>query len=289
MSFTIFTDGCSNLPNHILRDKQIRTLPFTYTIDGSQYVFSGDMDSFDAHAHYDLLRAGKLIQTSLVNSQLFMDHFRPELEAGRDVIYIGMSSGISGTYQASTIAAAELNEEFPQRRVRTINSRGAGFGPGLLSMMAAELRNQGQDVNQAADTLDRATDDLCEYFTVDDLMFLKRTGRCSTTTAMVGTMLNIKPILRGDEEGHIVVSQKCRGRKKAVETLAQIYADRIVNPEEQTVAISHGDCLEDAQALAEKIQNAAPPKELILLPHEPVTGSHVGPGMLGVFFFGKGR
>ena len=205
------------------------------------------------------------------------------------MIYIGMSSGISGTYQASSIAAAELMEEFPDRRVRTIDSLGAGFGPGLLTILASDLRAEGKTVDETADFLNQKKMDLCEFFTVDDLMFLRRTGRLSTTGALVGTMLNIKPILRGDEEGHIVVCQKCRGRKKAVETLAQLYATRVVDAGNQIVAISHGDCLEEAQALADKIQAIAPPKELIFCPHEPVTGSHVGPGMLAVFFFGEGR
>ena len=289
MSFQIFTDACSNLPSSILKERKIQTLPCAYTIDARQFTYLGDIDAFDAKEHYDLLRDGKLITTSLLNTQLFLDHFRPVLEAGEDVIYIGMSSGISGTYQASRMAAEELREEFPDRSVRTVDSRGAGFGPGLLSIMAADLRDEGKSADEAADILDREKMDLCEYFTVDDLMFLKRTGRLSTTSALVGTMLGIKPILRGDEEGHIVVSQKCRGRKKAVDTLAKIYAERVVNPEKQRIAISHGDCEADARALADKIRAIAEPKELILCAHEPVTGSHVGPGMLGLFFFGKGR
>ena len=289
MSFAVFTDGCSNLPGSVLSQRKIQVLPFTYTINGEQIVYNGDIESFDSHAHYELLRAGELIQTSLANTQQFIDHFRPVLEAGQDVIYIGMSSGISGTYQASSIAAAELMEEFPDRRVRTIDSLGAGFGPGLLTILASDLREEGKTVDEAADFLDQKKMDLCEFFTVDDLMFLRRTGRLSTTGALVGTMLNIKPILRGDEEGHIVVCQKCRGRKKAVDTLAQLYETRVVDAENQIVAISHGDCLEEAQALAAKIHAIAPPKELIFCPHEPVTGSHVGPGMLAVFFFGKGR
>ena len=289
MSFVVFTDGCSNLPGYILSRHQIRTLPFTYTINGQQIVYNGDIESFDAHAHYELLRAGELIQTSLANTQQFIDQFRPVLESGSDIVYVGMSSGISGTYQASSIAAAELMEEFPERRVRTVDSLGAGLGTGLLTVMAAALRDDGKTADEAADILDQKRMDLCEFFTVDDLMFLRRTGRLSTTGALVGTMLNIKPILRGDEEGHIVVCQKCRGRKKAVDTLAQLYETRVVDPEDQYVAISHGDCLEEAQALADRICAIAKPKELIFCPHEPVTGSHVGPGMLAVFFFGKGR
>ena len=289
MSFAVFTDGCSNLPGTVLRQYHIQTLPFTYTINGQQIVYNGDIESFDAHAHYELLRAGALIQTSLANSLQFMDHFRPVLEAGQDVIYIGMSSGISGTYQAASIAAEELMEQFPDRRVRTVDSLGAGFGPGLLTVLASQLRDTGKTVDETADYLDQKKMDLCEFFTVDDLMFLRRTGRLSTTGALVGTMLGIKPILRGDEEGHIVVCQKCRGRKKAVATLAQLYRDRIIRADQQIVAISHGDCLEDAEALAEMITAIAKPKELLFCPHEPVTGSHVGPGMLALFFFGEGR
>lgn len=289
MSFAIFTDGCSNLPGAVLRQRQIRALPCSYSADGQQVVYDGDIDSFDAHAHYELLRAGKQVHTSLLNTQLFLDQFRPVLEAGQDVLYIGMSSGISGTYHASTLAAAELTAEFPERQVRTVDSLAAGFGTGLLTILAADLRDEGKDVNGAADYLDSERMNLCEYFTVDDLMFLRRTGRLSTTSALLGTMLGIKPILRGDEEGHIVVSQKCRGRKKAVDTLAQIYRERAVHPEAKCVAITHGDCLADAQALADRIQAIAQPKELFLCPHEPFTGSHVGPGMLGLFFFGEGR
>ena len=289
MSFAIYTDGCSNLPGAQISKYQIRVLPCTYTLDGVQHVYNGDIDSFDAPAHYNLLREGHLIQTSLLNTQLFVDHFRTALEEGLDVVYVGMSSGISGTYNAARLAAEELAEEFPDRKIRTVDSRGAGMGPGLLTLMAADLREAGKTADEAAEELIAATVVLCEYFTVDDLMFLNRTGRLSGAGAVVGTMLNIKPILRGDEEGHIVTAQKIRGRKKAVETLAKIYEEKVVDPQNQRVAITHGDCPEEAQVLAEKICAAGKPKELFLCPHEPFTGSHVGPGMLAVFFFGKGR
>lgn len=289
MSFAIYTDAASNLPGDKIQQYSIRALPCTYTLDGVQYVYNGDIDSFDAPAHYNTLRAGHLIQTSLLNTQLFLDHFRPALEEGLDVIYVGMSSGISGTYNAAKMAAEELMEEFPDRKVYTVDSRGAGLGTGILTLRAADFREAGMGVDEAYQALLEATDNLCEYFTVDDLMFLKRTGRLSGAGAVVGTMLNIKPILRGDEEGHIVTSQKIRGRKKAVETLAKIYAEKVVDPANQRIGITHGDCLEETQALAEKICAAGKPGELLLCPHEPFTGSHVGPGMLAVFFFGNGR
>lgn len=289
MSYAIFTDACSNLPGSVLNGRQIRTLPASYTIGDKHITYLGDIDTFDAKTHYDLLREGISISTSLINTQQFLDHFRPALEQGLDVVYIGMSSGISGTYQASCIAADELREEFPERTIRCVDSLGAGFGPGLLSMRAADLRDAGKTAGEAADQLDQDVKKLCQFFTVDDLMFLRRTGRLHSASAVAGTLLGIKPILFGNDEGRIVTYHKCRGRKKAVDMLSNLYAERAVEPENQIVAISHGDCEEEALELAEKIKAIAAPKELILCPHEPFTGSHVGPGMLGIFFFSTER
>jgi len=289
MSYTVFTDGCSNLPGRLLTELDIRVLPCSYVLDGEPGTYEGDIDAFDTHAYYDKLRSGSVMKTSLLNTHLFLTHFRPELEAGRDVIYVGMSSGISGTIQAARIAAEELTEEFPERTVRIVDSLGAGFGPGLLSCRASEMRSEGKSAADAADILDEEVMHLLQYFTVDDLNFLKRTGRVSGATAAIGTVLNIKPLLWGDPTGHIVALQKCRGRKKAVEQIVELYRTRAIEPEKQRVAISHGDCLAEAQALAERICAIAQPKELIILPHEPFTGAHVGPGMLALFFFGQKR
>jgi DegV family protein with EDD domain len=229
------------------------------------------------------------MKTSLINSQLFMDHFRPELEKGNDVVYVGLSSGVSGTLQAAKMAAEELMEEYPQRTVCVIDSLGAGFGPGLLACRAADLRNAGKTATEAEEILEDAVKHLLQIFTVDDLNFLKRTGRVSGATAAIGTILNIKPLLWGDPTGHIVALSKCRGRKKAIEAIVDIYRNRAINAQNQRVAISHGDCLEEAQLLADKICEVCKPKELIICQHEPFTGAHVGPGMLALFFFGEER
>ena len=289
MSYTIFTDGCSNLPGAILAKLDIRVLPCNYTMDGEPGVYTGDIDAFDTHAYYDKLRSGSVLKTSLLNTHLFLTHFRPELEKGQDIIYVGMSSGISGTIQAARIAAEELANEFPQRTVRIVDSLGAGFGPGLLSCRASDLRAEGKTAAQAADILDEEVMQLLQYFTVDDLNFLKRTGRVSGATAMIGTVLNIKPLLWGDPTGHIVACGKCRGRKKAIDAIVELYRTKAVNPQDQRVAISHGDCPEEAEALARRICEICKPKELIVCPHEPFTGAHVGPGMLALFFFGEKR
>ena len=289
MSYAVYTDGCSNLPGRLLQELEIRVLPCNYVMDGEPGTYLGDIDAFDTHAYYEKLRAGSVMKTSLLNSQLFVDHFRPCLEAGLDVVYVGMSSGISGTIQAAKIAAEELMEEFPDRTVRVVDSLGAGFGPGLLACRASDLRAEGKSAAEAADLLDVEVKYLLEYFTVDDLNFLKRTGRVSGATAAIGTVLNIKPLLWGDPTGHIVALQKCRGRKKAIEAIVELYRTRAIEPEKQRIAISHGDCLEEAQLLAEKVCAIAQPKELIICPHERFTGAHVGPGMLALFFFGKER
>lgn len=289
MSYTLFVDSGSNLPARKLQELSIRVVPFHYELDGQLIRCPDYPDGFDGHSYYDRLRNGAVVKTSLINSVDFCDAFRPALEAGSDVMYVGLSSGISGTVQSATLAAEQLMEEFPGQRVRVVDSMGAGLGTGLLACKAADYRDEGLDIDQATIKLNYDRDNLCEYFTVDDLMFLKRTGRVSGVTAAIGSMLQIKPMLRGDEAGKIVVCGKIRGRKRAIAELAEIYAKKAVNPAAQRVAISHGDCLEEAQKLADKIREIAAPKELILSMHEPLTGAHVGPGMLALFFFGDGR
>lgn len=289
MSYTVFTDGCSNLPKRLVRQLDIRLLPCSYTLDGEPGVFDGDLDAFDTHAYYDKLRAGSVMKTSLLNAQLFIDHFRPELTKGNDVVYVGLSSGVSGTLQAARMAAEDLKEEYPQRTVCVVDSLGAGFGPGLLACRAADLRNEGKTATEAGEILNEEVKHLLQIFTVDDLNFLKRTGRVSGATAAIGTILNIKPLLWGDPTGHIVALSKCRGRKKAIEAIVDIYRNRAIDAQNQRIAISHGDCLEEAQLLADKICEICKPKELIICPHEPFTGAHVGPGMLALFFFGEER
>lgn len=289
MSFTIFVDGSANLPGRLLEELDIKILPCSYTLDGVPGTYTGNLDSFDAHEYYEHLRQGGEVKTSLLNTQLFIDHFRPELEQGKDVLYISMSSGISGTYQAARIACEELSEEFPERSIRAIDSLGAGFGEGLMACKAAELRAEGQTGAQVADFLDADAHNMLQFFTVDDLNFLKRTGRVSGATAMIGTVLNIKPVLWGDTTGHITARGKYRGRKKALAAIVEEYKNTVVDAQDQVVAISHGDCEAEANQLAEMIRAIAEPKELIIAPHEPFTGAHVGPGMLALFYHGKHR
>ena len=287
MSFTVFADGSANLPASCLEG--ITLLPCNYCVEGVQKEYLGDVDHFDAKSYYDALRQGSKITTSLLNTHLFLEHFREVLAQGQDAVYVSMSSGISGTYQAAMNAKEELAEEFPDRYVHIVDSRGCGFGSGMLAMRASELSRQGLSAKEAGAILDEEVPHMCQYFTVDDLNFLKRSGRVSGATVMIGTVLNIKPILYGTADGHIVSCGKVRGRKKAIEALAEMYEKKQVDAQRRLVAISHGDCPEEAEALAQRVRAIADPKELLIVPHEPFSGAHVGPGMLALFFYGTER
>lgn len=287
MSFVVFADGSANLPASKLEG--ITLLPCSYFVEGVEQEYLGDVEGFDACAYYEKLKNGCKITTSLINTHRFLTHFRAVLEQGKDAVYIAMASGISGTYQAALLAKEELEEAYPDRFIHIVDSRGCGFGSGLLAIRAAELSRAETPVREAAALLDADVPHICQYFTVDDLNFLKRGGRVSGATAAIGTILNIKPILYGTADGHIVSYGRVRGRKKAIDALAEQYAKKQVDAKDRLVAISHGNCLEDAQLLAERIRAIAEPGELVIVPHEPFSGAHVGPGMLALFFYGAQR
>lgn len=287
MAFEVFVDGSANLPKKMLTD--INVLPCSYLFNDREVIYKGDVDSFDGKFYYDALRNGESIKTSLLNTHLFITHFTPVLKEGKDIIYISMSSGISGTYNAAIAAADQLMEDFPDRFVHIVDSHGCGFGNGILALKAAELKRSGASCREAAVVVDEAVDHACQYFTVDDLNFLKKTGRVSGVTATIGTVLNIKPILFGDSTGHIISCGKVRGRKSAIIELSKNYAKKRMETMGDVVCISHGDCLEDANTLSKLVLEINPHANITICQHEPFSGAHVGPGMLGLFFWGTER
>ena len=289
MSFAIFSDPSCNLPRAQLEEFQVQIIPASYEREGKLIPCPRYPEEFDGREYYNYLRNKGVVKTSLIPAGQMEDAFRPVLAGGKDVLYITLSSGISGTVAAGFQAAQALAEEFPERQVRVLDSMGAGFGIGLLLGRASDYQKAGLSLAETYTLVARDRDNLCEFFTVDDLMFLRRTGRLSGVTATLGTMLQLKPLLRGDESGHITVFNKVRGRKRAVETLAGLYRKRVCRPETQRVYISHGDCPEEAEQLAQMVRDIAQPKELIVCLHEPLTGAHVGPGMLALFFLSEGR
>lgn len=285
MSFAIVSDTSANLPPIWAKENDITVIPFSYFIGDTEHQ-CGDAAGFDYAGYYGAMRNGTVVTTSQINPQRYIDHIEPLLQDGKDILFVGLSSGVSGSFASAQTATNMLLERYPERKVRLIDSLGASMGEGLLVFRAVDFRAQGLTLDETADKLLEVRPRICQIFTVADLMYLRRTGRVSNVTAVVGTVLNIKPLLKGNENGQIVTYSKARGRKKAIETLANDYAARVVRPEEQTVAIAGADCREDVEQLIALIREKAAPKEIVTVDFEPVTGSHVGPDMLAIFFEG---
>ena len=281
--FRIVTDTSSNLPTAYLQAENITVIPFTFhTESGEQSCM--DTASFDAKAFYTAMRNGEKVTTSQIPPQRFVDNIRPMLENGDDVLFVSMSSGISGSYASSKIAANQLAEEFPERKMLTVDTYSASLAEGIIVMRAVECRKEGLSIDETYQILRALRHRIAQIFTVGDLRYLKRTGRLSNLEAAVGTVLQIKPLLKGDPQGKIVCFAKVRGRQRAIEEMAKRYKELVVSPETQTVCISHADCEADAQILASMLRRSKPPKDILIFDYEPVTGSHVGPGALALFF-----
>lgn len=285
MSFAIVTDSTANLTARQLEENNIIEIPFSYFLKEQEYNCR-DLDSFDDKKYYEAIRNGMKITTSQINPQCYIDSMQPLLEAGKDILFIGISSGISGAYASAMTAKNQLLEAFPERRIELIDSLGAGLGEGLLVLKAAKCRLNGMELEETAQRLLFVRERIYQVFIVDDLMHLRRTGRLSNIGAIVGSVLGIKPLLKGSAEGKIVAFEKIRGRKNAIKKMAEKYFSLVQNPAHQTIGISHADCEEDAEYLAGLIREKLAPKEIILAKYEPVTGSHVGPGALALFFEG---
>ena len=281
--FRIVTDTSSNLPTAYLQAENITVIPFTFhTESGEQSCM--DTASFDAKAFYTAMRNGEKVTTSQIPPQRFVDNIRPMLENGEDVLFVSMSSGISGSYASSKIAANQLAEEFPERKILTVDTYSASLAEGIVVMRTVECRKEGLSIDETYQILRALRHRIAQIFTVGDLRYLKRTGRLSNLEAAVGTVLQIKPLLKGDPQGKIVCFAKVRGRQRAIEEMAKRYEELVVSPETQTVCISHADCEADAQILASMLRRSKAPKDILIVDYEPVTGSHVGPGALALFF-----
>lgn len=283
MGFTVVTDTSGNLLNYQVRKHDIRVIPFSYYVDNEERTCL-DTDAFEGERFYSDLGRGTNVTTSQITPRRYEEYFTPILKEGSDILYVSMSSGISGSCDSARIGAAFALEDYPERRIEVVDTLGASLGEGLVALRAAKLRDAGIDLVAAAEELRAYSDRMLNVFTVDDLMFLKRGGRLSNLAAAVGTVLHIKPLLKGSDSGKIVAFAKVRGRRKAIESLAEEYARFAADPQRQTVGIAHAGCRKDAEKLAELINRLRPPKEILIADYEPVTGSHVGPGALALFF-----
>lgn len=285
MSFSIFTDTSANIPTPLAREHEIGVIPLSYIRQGQEH-FCLNTEEFDSREYYGALKNGEKITTSQINPQRYVEYMEPALREGKDILFVGMSSGISGSFHSATVAAEQLQETYSDRQIRMVDSLGASLGEGLQVLQAVNCRSNGMNLQETYTHLMELRDHVYQLFTVDDLMFLRRGGRLSNASALVGTILNVKPILKGNEEGKIVTFGKVRGRKKVMDQIAEKYDLLVRHSETQTVCISHGNCPEDANLLADMLKRNHPPKEILMVNHEPVTGSYLGPGALCVYFLG---
>lgn len=281
----LFADTASNLPVALNKKYNVNIIPLSYTVDGVLAEYDLERD-FDGKAFYDAMRNGAEMKTSMANSELFRESFEEAAKNGDDVIYIGLSAGISGTCRAAEIAAEEVIEEYPEAKIHVINSLGAGLGIGMQVAEIAKLIEEGKSFEEVVSISEERKHHMCQFFTVDDLTYLKKGGRISGATAAIGTLLNIKPLLRGDEEGHIVSWGKCRGINKCILEIVKKY-DELVFDKSADVMMIHGDNMAAIDFLTEKLRENGFTGNTTVMPFEPVCGCHVGPGSVALFFWGE--
>ena len=281
----LFTDTSANLPVSIIREYGIEVVPFSYTVNGKEVPYSAETD-FNGKAFYEAMRAGAEVKTSMINVSDFIAAFEPWIAKGDTVIYVGMSGGISGTANSAKLAAEELLEKYPAAKIAAIDTYAASLGEGFLVIETAKMIERGDPFLKIVKKIELLRKNMCQFFTVDDLAYLRKGGRISGAAAVVGTILNIKPILRGDENGKIVLCGKIRGFNKSMEALANKY-DELVFDKTADVGIAHADNPEGAQRLEDILRTKGFSGELLKVVYEPVTGSHVGPGTIALFFMGE--
>jgi DegV family protein with EDD domain len=287
--YIIVTESTSDLPQDLVDELEIKIIPMTFGFENESYLNYPDNRELDIHIFYDRVKKGERSTTALVNSKTFEEYFDPIIKSGNDILYIGFSSALSGTYSASLIATEELKQKYPDSKIICVDTLAASMGEGLLVYYAAKLKQEGQNIDEVSQWVLDNRLSLCQWFTVDDLNHLKRGGRISAMTATVGSALNVKPILHVDNEGRLIPVHNVRGRKKSINSLLEHMEKLCVNPEGQTIFISHADCLEDTEYLAALIKEKFPVKEVVLNFIGPVIGSHTGQGAIALFFLGKER
>lgn len=286
MDFQIITDSCCDFPTPMYGQLGLTFVPLTVEFRGNTFDDKNDDTLKDM---YQGLRAGEVAKTSAVNPSRWSQAMENALAAGKDVLVLAFSSGLSTTYQSAVIAAEELKDAYPDRKIQVIDTLCASMGEGLLVWYACKKRDEGLSLDEVAQWVLDNRLHLCHWFTVDDLMYLKRGGRISAATALVGTMLQIKPLLHVDDEGHLINMTKTRGRKAAIDAMVKKAQELGAGYDNSTMFISHGDCLSDAEYLSRQLKEKCGVKDVVISYVGAVIGSHSGPGTLALFFLGSHR
>ena len=287
--FVLMTDSSADLSQEMVQELGVTVLPLSFTIQGKVYRNYPDNREMDLPLFYDMLRAGELATTSAVNVAEYTQAVEPILQEKKDVLILAFSSGLSSTYQASVLAAGELREKYPDRKIYTVDTLCASLGQGLLVYLAAQEQRKGKSIEEVRDWAEETKLHLCHQFTVDDLHFLKRGGRISATTAVVGSMLQIKPVLHVDNEGRLINIGKARGRQASLKALVDKMEKTVTEEGKKTVFISHGDCRKDAVAVADMVRERFGTQDIRINYVGPVIGAHSGPGTLALFYLGTER
>ena len=285
--YVIYTDSACDIPQETLKEWGVEYRWLTYTFDGDPKQYSNYEIPYPEF--YERVRKGGVARTSAVNAEAFRDGFEPILQSGKDILYIGFSTGLSATCDAACIAAKELLEKYPERDIRCVDTRGASAGFGLLLYLAVEKKKEGATLEENEQFMLENRFHLCHWFTVEDLVYLKRGGRISAATALVGNILNFKPVLHMDDAGHLINMFKVRGRKNSLSAIADKYGELALDPAGGTVFMSHGDCAEDAQKLADMLRERFGVQVAKIVYVGPVIGAHSGPGTIALFFLGRER
>ncbi len=288
MSFWIVTDSCTDFPeSYVQKQKNLTIVPMLYQIEGQFHTPDGSDDN--TRAFYAKLRSGVVATTAQITAEAWKEAFAKLLAAGQDVLCITLSGALSGTNEAAISAKEQLKDEFPRGKLIVVDSKCASMGLGLLVHQALQMRDSGASFEETANWVTENLQKVVHWFTVDDLQFLRRGGRVSATSAYLGGIMKIKPILQVNEEGKLIPREKVQGRKRSLRTLFDKVKENAVEPEKQTIFISHGDCLEEAEWLASILRDELHVKDVMLSLIGPVVGSHSGPGTMAIFFMGNHR
>ena len=285
-NYVILTDSCCDLTEEQLAELSVAALSLEVLIDGGEPIYNHELDIKE---FYKKLREKGSVTTAAISMERFTEFFESYLSEGTDILYLGFTSGLSGTYNAAFVAAQELAEKYPERKIYTVDTLCASLGQGLFVYLAAKLKAEGKTIDELYEWAKEKRYNLCHWVTVDDLFFLKRGGRVSSATAVMGTMLSIKPIIHVDHKGKLINVEKARGRKGALDNLFEHMRATVIEPEKQTMFICHGDCIEDAEYMAKRMKEELGVPEVIIGYTGPVIGAHSGPGTLAIFFLGTER
>ena len=283
--YIILTDSCCDLSAEMAAELELCVLPLSFVMEGKEYFNFLDNRDIEPGDFYARLRNGSLGTTSAINVAVFTETMTELVSRGKDVLCIAFSSGLSTTYQSACIAAEEVMAAHPDSKILVCDSRAASLGQGLLVYLAVQEKKKGKSLEEVRDFVEERKNHIDHWFTVDDLNHLKRGGRVSAAAALLGTMLQMKPVLHVDDEGHLIPVSKVRGRKASVNALLEKMEELVEDP--SVVFISHGDCEEEAKGLAEAIQAKYKVDKLVINYVGPVIGNHSGPGTLALFFQGK--